>query len=161
MDLYWFDPARPDRSAERFWARYAPLFRGVAGEKGVVLSIGLTANFLLTYSGDLDQPIHLPKTSGQEIGHTVSGQLEGDTADRQRAWRARFGAPRPAGGSVAYARWTYRDLARLSAAMRSAARRSGVPGFRVAVFVVGQDGSYGDPMPFARRHPEAFTRWGE
>lgn len=90
IDLYWFDPAHPEQSASSFWARYAPLYRGVSGYRGLVLNIGFTANFILTYSGDPDQAIALPDPAGQEIGHLVAGQLEGDTAQRQRAWRARF-----------------------------------------------------------------------
>ena len=165
MDLYWFDPADVQASAEKFWARYAPLYRGVSGHRGVVLSVGLTANFILSYSGDPAQQIWLPKTSGQEIGHSLRGQLDGDTAQRQRAWRERFTAAPAAAhsvaGSVAYGRWTYADLRRLTDAMRERARREGISDFRMATFVVGQDGAYGDPMPFARRHPEAFTHWGE
>lgn len=161
MDLYWFDPAQVERSADAFWTRYAPLYRRVAGHRGIVLSVGLTANFILTYGGDPTQEIALPKTRGQEIGHSLWGQLEGDAARRQRAWRARFTGPVTASGSVAYGRWTYGDLRRLTDAMRERARREGIGDFRVAVLVVGQDGAYGDPMPFARRHPEAYTRWGE
>ena len=52
MDLYWFDATNVGRSADTFWTRYAPLYRGVTGYKGVVLSIGITANYILTYSGD-------------------------------------------------------------------------------------------------------------
>ncbi|KQW44847.1 MULTISPECIES: hypothetical protein [unclassified Roseateles] len=161
MDLYWFDPADVDASADRFWARYAPLYRGVSGHRGVVLSVGLTANFILSYSGDPAQQIWLPRTSGQELGHSLRGQLDGDTAQRQRAWRERFTAAKRAAHSVSYGRWTYADLRRLTDAMRERARREGISDFRMAAFVVGQDGAYGDPMPFARRHPEAFTGWGE
>ncbi len=161
VDLYWFDPTSVERSAESFWTRYAPLYRGVSGHKGVVLSIGLTANFILTYGGDPAQEISLPKTSGQEIGHSLRGQLDGDTAQRQRAWRERFAGPATAAPSVVYGRWTYADLRRLTDALRARAQREGIADFRVASLVVGQDGTYGDPMPFARRHPEAFTRWGE
>jgi hypothetical protein len=161
MDLYWFEPADVQASADKFWARYAPLYRGVSGHRGVVLSVGLTANFILDYNGDPAQPIWLPKTSGQEIGHSLRGQLDGDTAQRQRAWRERFAAAPQAAHSVGYGRWTYADLRRLTDAMRARARREGISDFRMAAFAVGQDGAYGDPMPFALRHPEAFTRWGE
>jgi len=161
IELYWFDAADVERSADTFWARYAPLYRGASGHKGIVLSVGLTANYILSYSGSPGQEIALPKTSGQEIGHSVRGQLDGDTAQRQRAWRKRFTAPVTAARSVAYGRWTYADLRRLTDALRARAQREGIADFRVAAMTVGQDGAYGDPMPFAQRHPEAFTRWGE
>lgn len=161
VDLYWFDPAAVERSADTFWLRFAPLYRGVAGHKGIVLSLGLTANYILSYGGNPDQEIWLPKTSGQEIGHALQGQLVGDTAQRQRAWRARFASPAPTDRSVAYGRWTYGDLRRLTDALRARAQREGIDNFRVASMAVGQDGTYGDPMPFAQRHPEAFTQWGE
>jgi hypothetical protein len=161
IDLYWFDPIDPTSSADKFWTRYAPLFRRVTGYKGIVLSIGLTANYILTYSGDPDQEIALPSTKGQELGHAISGQLEGDDAMRQQAWKARFATATVAPHSVAYGRWTYRDLRKLTDAIRKRAASEGIRDFRVASFAVGQDGSYGDPMPFARTHPEAFTVWRE
>lgn len=160
IDLYWFDPADPAGSADRFWTRYAPLYRDVAGYRGIVLSVGLTANFVLDYQRP-DQVIALPDTRGQELRHRIAGQLDGDTAARQRAWRARFAPTGGAPASIAYGRWTYRDLRRLTDAVRARARRDGVHGFRVAVFVTGADGAYGAPMPFAAAHPEAFTRWRE
>lgn len=161
MDLYWFDPANVERSADTFWKRYAPLYRGVSGHRGIVLSVGITANYILAYGGDPAQEIVLPKTSGQEIGHALRGQLEGDTAQRQAAWRKRFAGQASAAQSVAYGRWTYGDLRRLTDALRERAQRAGIGDFRVASMAVGSDGTYGDPMPFAQRHPEAFTRWGE
>ncbi len=161
IDLYWFDPANVERSADTFWTRYAPLYRGVSGYKGVVLNLGFTANYILTYGGDLAQEVALPKTGGQEIGHALKGQLEGETGQRQLAWRKRFTGPAPTARIVAYARWTYRDLRRMTDALRARAGREGIDDFRVASLAVGQDGAYGDPMPFARRHPEAFTRWSE
>ena len=161
VDLYWFNPADVERSAENFWTRYAPLYRSVSGYKGIVLNLGFTANYILSYGGNPAQEIVLPKTSGQEIGHSLHGQLDGDTAQRQRAWRERFASPAPAARSVVYGRWTYHDLRRLTDALRARAQREGIGDFRVASLAVGQDGAYGDPMPFARRHPEAFTRWGE
>jgi hypothetical protein len=161
MDLYWFDPTEVERAADAFWTRFAPLYRDVAGHKGIVLNLGFTANYILSYGGDPAQEVWLPKTSGQEIGHALRGQLEGDTAQRQRAWRQRFAGPSPAERSVGYGRWSYRDLRRLTDALRTRAQREGIGDFRVASLAVGQDGAYGDPMPFAQRHPEAFTRWGE
>ncbi len=160
MDLYWFDPAAVRGSADRFWRRYAPLYRGVAGYKGVVLGVGLTVDYIVAFSGDLDQPIALPKGTGQELGVDIAGQLDGDTAARQRAWRTRFAVPRNDGAQVGYSAWTYRRLAELAQALRVEARRHGVADFRVATFAAAGDSTYGEPVPFAVTHPEAWTRWG-
>jgi hypothetical protein len=160
IDLYWFDPEKAEVSADIFWDRYAPLYRDVEGYKGIVLNVGMTANYVFAFSGDLNQEIHLPQTGGQELGHRVRGQLEGDTAARQKAWRDRYEKPADT-ASVPYGRWTYRDLRRLTDALRSRAAEEGIRDFRVGSLAVGQDGTYGAPMPFSQLHPEAFTRWGE
>ena len=145
IDLYWFDPENIGRSTDTFWERYKGLYRGVSGYKGIVLNLGMTANYILTFSGDPDQVIALPKTSGQEIGHALRGQLEGHTAQRQQAWRERFAAPAVA-QPIAYGRWTYRDLRRLTDRIRARAAREGIRNFRVAALAVGQDGTYGGPI---------------
>ena len=67
LDLYWFDAKAPERSAAQFWDRYAPLYRNVGGHRGVILNIGFTVNYVMTFCA-LDQPIALPGTSGQELG---------------------------------------------------------------------------------------------
>ena len=82
VDLYWFDPTDVERSADTFWTRFAPLYRGVSGHKGIVLNLGFTANYILSYGGNPAQEVELPKSSGQEIGHSLHGQLAGDTAQR-------------------------------------------------------------------------------
>ena len=161
IDLYWFDRADVARSADAFWTRYAPLYRGVSGYKGVVLCIGLTPDYILSFSGDMDQPIPLPETSDQEVGFSLHGQLAGDTAQRQKAWRERFSARATAPPSISYGRWTYRDLRRLTDALRARARREGVDDFRVASLTVGVGQAYNFKMPFVRRHPEAFTAWAK
>ncbi|MDN3919392.1 hypothetical protein [Roseateles violae] len=163
MDLYWFDRAHPERSADRFWARFAPLYRGVSGYKGLVLGIGFTADYIVSYRGDPMQEVPLPQAAEQEIGHSLRGQLDGDTAQRQLGWRERFASKGPASAKrkVGYAPWRYGDLRRLTDALRERARREGIEDFRVGAFSVGGDGAYSGQMPFARRHPEAFTRWGE
>lgn len=157
VDLYWFDSADVERSADTLWTRYAPLYHGVTGYKGIVLSIGTTPNFILSFDGDPDQLVALPDTSGQEVGFPIAGPLEGDTAQRQKGWRQRFTGPAPEPQTIAYGRWSYRTLRQLTDALRARASRDGVRDFRVAAFAVGGDSAYGDTMPFAKRHPEAFT----
>ena len=160
IDLYWFDPLDVDTSVDRFWQRYTPLYRDVAGYKGVVLNVGLTVDFIMSYSGDLDQPIALPKGDGQELGVDIAGQLDGDTAARQQAWRARFSGHANGHAKAGYGAWTYRRLAQLAAALRRDGRRHGIADFRVATFAAAAEGAYGEKAPFAVAHPEAWTRWG-
>lgn len=158
IDLYWFDAASPQRSASQFWDRYEPLYRNVRGYRGVILNIGFTVNYVMTFC-DLDQPIGLPDASGQELGAKVEGALPGDTAARQSAWRKRFAGHRNSEERVAYGAWTYRGLQRLTGALRKEATRRGTSDFRVGSFIVAFNNAYGDVAPFAKAHPEAWTRW--
>ena len=56
VDLYWFDPADVERSADTFWTRYARLYRGVSGYKGVVLNLGFTANYIVGSAKSVSRP---------------------------------------------------------------------------------------------------------
>lgn len=161
LDLYWFSAEQPERSAIEFWDRYQPLFADVAGYRGVVLNLGMTANYIMEYSGDPSQRIALPKGTGQELGVRLDGPLLGDTAQRQDAWRERFRAHDNTAAQVGYGPWTYGGLKALAAALRSEGARRGVAGFRVATLAVGQDGAYGEKASFAVAHPEAWTKWSE
>ena len=160
IDLYWFDSAHIDRSVDQFWNRYEPLYQNVCGYRGVVLSVGLTTNYIMTFSGDLDQPISLPKTSGQELGASYSGQLAGDTATRQDEWRARFASHDNTKAQVGYGSWTYAQLAQLARTLRSVGAKRGISQFKVATLAVANESAYGEFSPFALAHPEAWTRWG-
>jgi hypothetical protein len=60
LDLYRFDRSVIDRSARAFWARFAPLFEGVSGTRGVILNIGWLADPVLLWEGDLDATIPAP-----------------------------------------------------------------------------------------------------
>ena len=161
MDLYWFDPLAVEESSRRFWNRYAPLYRGLSGHRGIVLNIGSTVDYVMLFTGDLDQKIPLPTGTGMELDEPVTGALEGDTAARQAAWRARFANPNPGGSKSAYGQWTYAHLADLTRALREEGLRRDVPGFRVGAKVVGVNNTYGETATFAKMHPEAWTRWGE
>ena len=160
LDLYWFDPNRVDASAEAFWKRYAPLYRDVAGYRGVVLNIGLTVNYIMEFNGDLNQRITLPKGAGQELGAKIEGALPGDTAQRQRLWRERFRHHDNKAAQVSYGKWSYAQLKQLANALRRKGAQRGITEFRVATFVVASRNAYGEVGPFALAHPEAWTRWG-
>ena len=139
LDLYWFQAADVRGSARRFWTRYAPLYRDVAGYKGVVLNVGMTVDYVVAFSGDLDQRIALPTGRGQELGVDIAGQLEGDTAARQQAWRARFANAANDGARTGYGAWTYRRLAELARALRGEARRHGKT--HVLLLIQGANGT--------------------
>lgn len=161
MDLYWFDPEAVDDSAQQFWDRYAPLYRDLNGYRGVVLTVGGTVDYIMLFSGDLEQAISLPSGTGMELDEPVVGDLDGDTTARQLAWRARFANPAHASSENAYGHWTYARLAALTRALREAGRAHGVDDFRIGTNVVGVNNMYGETAAFARAHPEAWTRWGE
>ena len=158
LDLYWFDARQPEKSAAEFWDRYEPLYRNASGYRGVVLNIGFTVNYVMTYCS-LDQAIALPDTSGQELGAKVQGALAGNTAERQAAWRKRFEGHRNHAERVSYGPWTYRGLLRLTTALRTEAKRRRIADFRVGSFVSAFNNAYGAVAPFAEAHPEAWTRW--
>ena len=40
IDLYWFEQAGIAQSVSEFWDRFAPLYQGVSGYKGIILNIG-------------------------------------------------------------------------------------------------------------------------
>ena len=61
IDLYWFDRDHISESVHVFWQRYAPLYEGVTGWKGVIMSVGLSAGYILDWHGNLDEPIGRPK----------------------------------------------------------------------------------------------------
>jgi hypothetical protein len=47
IDLYWFDLDHVQNSVSEFWDRFTPLFRGVAGDKGVILNVGWTVGYIM------------------------------------------------------------------------------------------------------------------
>jgi len=156
IDLYWFDRTNITSSAEAFWERYAPLFAGVTGWRGVILNIGWTVDYVLSWHGRLDERIDWPASFRQEPWFQMGGLLTGTTAERQRQWRARFAKPENR-LKKNYEPWTYGDLKTLTDALRRvAAERHGLPGMRVGSMVLGWPEIYGGKSPWAQHHPQAF-----
>ena len=143
-DLYWFDPDRPEASSRKFWQRYAPLYRDVRGHRGLVLSVGLTVDFIMSWSGSPAQQLWLPRGTGREIGTLYGGQLVGTTAQRQDAWRRRFEGHGQTKAEVADKTWTYLKLRQVVHALKREGARHGVPNFEVAALTVAHIDAYGE-----------------
>lgn len=144
-----------------FWRRYAPLYRDVHGHCGMVLSIGLTVDFIMQWSGSPAQRLWLPRGTGRELGAPYHGQLEGTTADRQDAWCWRFEEQVPTKVRVPDKNRTYSRLRDLVLALKREGARRGVPDLKVAALTVAHIDAYSGRVPFARAHSEAWTRWGK
>jgi hypothetical protein len=159
IDLYWFEQKDLSGSVNEFWQRFAPLYSDVEGYKGIVLNVGWTVNYIIEFSGDLQQKIALPVGSGQQPWVAETSALPGSTDDRVREWKQRFSTPLmvPRHG---YGSWTYGDLKRLADLLRAGGEQRGIPGFKVATLCYAWTNAYGEIAPFAKRHPEAWTAWG-
>jgi len=160
IDLYWFEQDHPSASVDEFWERFAPLFQDVRDYKGVVLNVGWTVDFIMSYSGDLKQRIALPMGSGQQPWVEMHGALPGGTADRKREWKERFRGARMV-ERRGYGAWTYGGVKQLATLLRDGADKRGIHGFKVATLCYAWTNAYGEIAPFAKRHPEAWTQWGE
>ena len=57
--------------------------------------------------------------------------------------------------------WTYLKLRQVVHALKREGARHGVPNFKVAALTVAHIDAYGEKGPFARAHPEAWTRWAK
>jgi len=57
MSLNWFDPARLDEQAEELFARLAPLYQSVSGERGLLVDFALIPDLILLWDGSEAQPI--------------------------------------------------------------------------------------------------------
>jgi hypothetical protein len=161
IDLYWFDRTNITASSEAFWERYSPLFAGVQGWKGVMLNVGWAADYVTRWEGDLDQKIPFLKGIQQEEWFAVTGQLTGDTEERQRQWKQRFANPANHLKKY-YQDWTYRELKELAASLREvAAKKYGLKAVKVGSFMVDWHHHYGsDSSPFSLRHPEVHANYG-
>ena len=138
IDLYWFDRDNIGRSAEEFWTRYAPLFAGVQGWRGVILNIGWTTSYVLDWRGNLNERIFLPKGMKERNWFKVTGMLTGTTEERKKEWKDRFRDPESHLKRY-YQPWTYADVKALAQALRSVASRRGLTDIRV--------GSLGSGLP--------------
>lgn len=157
IDLYWFDRSNIDDSCEAFWDRFTPLFEGVQGWRGVILNVGWTVDYVMDWSGDLDQEIPISKNRAQQPWSKVSGILAGTTEQRMRAWQERFAHPVDL-LKKEYEPWTYGDLKHLAETLRLVAeKKHGLAGMRVGVLTLGWKGIYGTGSPWAKRHPEVFV----
>ncbi len=161
IDLYWFDRTNITASSEAFWERYSPLFAGVRGWQGIILNVGWAADYLTRWEGDLDQKIPFLRGIQQEEWFKVTGQLTGDTAERQRQWQQRFANPADQLKRY-YQDWTYRELKELAASLREvAAKKYGLQDVKVGSFMVDWHHHYGsEASPFSLRHPEVYANYG-
>lgn len=156
IDLYWFDRDDIQGSAERFWRRFAPLFEGVEGWRGVILNVGWTVDYVMDWRGNLDQKISFPVGFEQQPWFKIGGQLAGDTAERKRQSRERFAKPVNS-LKKDYGPWTYGDLRQLTAALRQIAEQKyGLKDMRVGSLVLGWPGIYGGKSAWAEMHPDAY-----
>lgn len=160
IDLYWFDRDHILDSAEGFWKHYGLLYEGVRGWKGLILSVGLTAGYILDWHGDLDEPISLPKNMRPRPMLKCDRQLTGTTEERISQWKTERLALADRTAWASYQPWTYRDLKKLADALREVARQKySIEDFRVGSYVTGWEKVYGsDPIEFSRRHPNSYFR---
>jgi len=159
IDLYWFTQNDIQSSVNQFWDRFQPLFAGVSGYRGVILNVGWTVNAIMDWSGNPDQRIWLPTTSGQARWVDENGPLIGTTAERQKEAAARFARSMPR-KSKGYDSWTYGDLKRLASALKEEAARRGITGYKVGVLNLAWTNGYGEGRfdgAWNSRHHEAFT----
>lgn len=156
IDLYWFDREHLQDSVQGFWDRFAPLFRGLAGDTGIILNVGWTVAYITEWSGNLAQRISLPLGTGQQPWVAENSSLPGSTAQRLEEWKQRFAKPVMV-QKKGYGPWTYSDLNRLAKMMRATAQEHGIRSFKVGSLVYAWDNAYGEVTPWAKRHPEAFT----
>src|SRR3569833_2012888 len=52
IDLYWFDQWHLQKSVDAFWDRFAPMYAGVQGDRGLILNVGWTVGYIMEWSGD-------------------------------------------------------------------------------------------------------------
>lgn len=159
IDLYWFRQADIKGSAHEFWDRFQPLFAGVQGYRGVILNVGWTVTAVMEWSGNPEQTIWLPTTSGQARWVDESGPLTGTTAERQQQAAARF-ANATGTKSHGYDPWTYGDLRLLAAALKEEAARRDMAGLKVGMLNLAWTNGYGEGRfdgVWTRKHQEAFT----
>ena len=156
VDLYWFDQSHLQDSVNTFWSRFTPLYRGVSGDKGVILNVGWTVAYIMEWSGNLQQRISLPLGTGQQPWVAETSSLPGSTEQRREEWKQRFANPVMV-QKQGYGPWTYADLKRLAEMMRATAEEHGIHNFKVGSLVYAWDDAYGEVTPWAKRHPEAFT----
>lgn len=158
IDLYWFDQKDIPGSVRCFWNRFAPLYRNVRGDRGLILNIGWTVGYIMEWSGNPEQPIPLPAGTGEQPWVKESALLAGNTEQRKREWKERFASPTVV-TRAGYGSWSYNDLRRLTKTIRSEAAKLGITDFKVGSLAYAWNDAYGEIAPWANRHPEAFSTW--
>lgn len=158
IDLYWFDQAEMSGSVRSFWDRFAPMYKDVRGNRGVILNVGWTVGYIMEWSGDAEQRISLPAGTGEQPWVKESAPLAGTTEQRRVEWKQRFANPSIV-ARAGYGPWTYADLRRLTDAIRLEAAKRGITNFKVGSLAYAWDDAYGEIAPWAKRHPEAFSTW--
>jgi hypothetical protein len=157
IDLYWFDRSNKQASAEAFWERNHPLYEHCEGWKGVTINIGWLMGVVTDWSGDLDQPITLPKEMKIEPYYRDHGHLLGSTTERMELQKRRFELAEKQ-ESLHYESWTYRDVKELAEILRRVAKeRHQIPDFKVGTMIVAWQSIYGgEPLAFGKRHPQLW-----
>ena len=158
IDLYWFDQAEMSGSVRSFWDRFAPMYKDVRGNRGVILNVGWTVGYIMEWSGNAEQRISLPAGTGEQPWVKESAPLAGTTEQRRVEWKQRFANPSIV-ARAGYGPWTYADLRRLTDAIRLEAAKRGITNFKVGSLAYAWDDAYGEIAPWAKRHPEAFSTW--
>lgn len=159
IDIYWFDHADMEKSAQIFWDRYYPLFENVGNYKGVILNVGWLMDIVYEWQGDLDKQIAFPKNMKRWPFIAYPGQLTGTSQQQEKLWKKRF---EKAGDYeiIQYAPWTYADLKKLTAVLKKTAKqRYGLDDIRVGILTIGWEEIYeGEISTFAKNHPNAFLK---
>ena len=158
IDLYWFDQKDIPGSVKCFWDRFAPLYRDVRGDRGLILNVGWTVGYIMEWSGDLQQRIALPAGTGEQPWVKEDSPLAGTTEQRKLAWKERF-ASSTVVTHAGYGPWSYQDLRLLTDTLRSEGAKRQIAGFKVGSLVYAWNDAYGEVAPWAKRHPEAFSTW--
>src|ERR1035437_9412126 len=57
IDLYWFEQADIAGSVSCFWDRFAPLYKSIDGDRGLILNIGWTVGYIMEWTGEPEQRI--------------------------------------------------------------------------------------------------------
>ena len=156
IDLYWFDQDNIQPSVDEFWHRFAPLYAGVQGDRGVILNVGWTVQYIMGWSGDLNDRIVLPTGSGEEPWVVENEPLSGDWQQQQKEWKDRFAHPINV-QRHGYQPWTYGDLKKLIIALRETGARNGVRDFKVGSLTYGWPHAYGEVPTWVKRHSEAYV----
>ena len=66
MDLQWFKPDQPEDQLQTLLDRLAPLYRSVAGQRGLIFNVGWLIDLVTEWTGRIDQPLplHSRRTAG-------------------------------------------------------------------------------------------------